>query len=110
MAIKEIIDDNGKPKFFFLNIHGGGWKSDLKEIINNFIKPEKIEHQLLKAGWHSSEYEIFFEKDQVCYKIYLDEYDSIEFYPTSDNFKLKTVREFANIIDSESENIKKRNA
>ena len=105
---KEIIDDNGIPKYLFLNIHGGGWESDLKKIINNIIKPEKIERELFKAGWHSSESEITFEKDGVQYKIYLDEYDSIEFYPISENFNLKTVRELANILDSESKSIQNR--
>lgn len=109
MAIIEHIDDKGYPSFFYLNIHGGGWESDLMKIIVDKIYPEKIERVLHKAGWHSSETEILFVKNNITYSIYMDEMDGINFYPISDNFNLEIAREFAKIIDVESEKMKSRN-
>lgn len=113
MAIKEIIDENGIPHFYFKSIYGGGWQHDLMKIIVEFIYPEKIERKLYKAGWHSSESEIIFEKNGRTYSVYLDEMDFIEFKPIlSENFDMDLVlyfaREFAEILDKESEKIQNK--
>lgn len=103
MAIKENVDTNGYPSFYFLNIHGGGWEHDLMKIIVDSFYPERIERKLYKAGWHSSESEIIFIKNNVTYSVFLDEMDGIKFRAVSDNFNIDVTREFARILDLESE-------
>ncbi|WP_127845639.1 hypothetical protein [Psychroflexus aestuariivivens] len=107
MAFKEIIDKNGVPHFYFQSIFGGGWEHDLMTIVVKHINPLKIERKLYKAGWHSSESEIIFQKNGIDYSIFLGEMDSIEFKPISKNFILEFAREFAKIIDTQSEKIQK---
>lgn len=102
MAINKIIDENGVVEFVFNDIFGGGWVHDIFAIIGGHICPEKIERKLNRAGWHSSDSEIFFVKNEYEYIVHLDETDSICIYSNDKECPVDFLEAFAKTIDEET--------
>ena len=91
--------------FHFDHIYGGGWESDIVEIVNRMILPERIERKLYKAGWYSSDSGIFFYKNGVEAIVHLDDGDSIAIYTKDPKCTEEQLGIWANIINAETEKI-----
>ena len=107
MGYIKYSGDNKKFAFHFSNIFGGGWAEEVKRIIELKINPEKIESKIYKTGWHSSDEEIIFSKDDIEVIIHFDEYDSIDIYTKDEKCSFEQIELWVKIINNETEIINK---
>lgn len=109
MAYKKYKRENAFFAIHFTDIFGGGWEHDIMTIIVRELYPEKIERKLYKAGWHSSDSEIYFAKNSMEAIVHLDDFDSICIYTKDIGCSEEQLETWAQIIDRETEKINKKN-
>ncbi|MEZ4854683.1 hypothetical protein [Flavobacterium sp.] len=89
--------------------YGGYWRTDLKEIIKMNINPNKFEEDLKEASWDYTVVDFNMQKDNISFKLEINEYDDISLILMSEPTKesKQKLREWATIIAEEIEKLKK---
>ncbi len=107
--IKEILTTENEYLIKFENFTGTGWKNVVVKIINEKIKPQKIEKKEIEVSWDYSEYEFDIEKDNIKFIFHLDDEGSRYLLLQSEIIEenKQKLRDWATIIATEVEKLKK---
>ncbi len=89
--------------------YGGYWRTDLKKIIKNNINPDTFEEDLKEASWDYTIVDFNMKKDNIDFKLEINEYDDISLILQSDNTEenKQKLRDWATTIATEIEKLKK---
>lgn len=106
--ITDFISKKGNYIVRFEDFNGSGWNSDVLKIIEEKIKPQKIEKNIIEISWDNSEIDFSIEKDNINFIAHLDDSGPNSFKLVSkitEESKQK-LREWATIIATEIEKLR----
>lgn len=106
--ITDFISKYGNYIVRFENFNGSGWSAEVLKILDEKIKPQKVEKKIIEISWDNSEIDFFIEKDRIKFIAHFDDSSPNSFKLTSEiNEKSKQkLREWATIIAIEVEKLR----
>ncbi|MCB0516261.1 MAG: hypothetical protein R2798_11880 [Chitinophagales bacterium] len=108
MNIVEKIGKNDAFVISFENYYGSGWVNYFFNAIKSKINPTNITKNDIDVGWNYSEYEFFFTKEDLELKLEIDDFGPVAIILQKNITEpnKNKLREWANIIATEVENLK----